>query len=196
MGEYLLSINRKRIISNFLSKEIETAPGGSLNEKRRKEIVERARELGEKYLEKYEGCAQATFTAVCEAVELDYSEDSFKSLIGLSGGVGGLGTGTCGAVAGGAAAISLSLDLGREKLEKDPDKRWKIYRKVSLFGKKFREKYKEIPCRKVQMELYGMSFNLLDEEAWEIFEELSKCEKVVADSAGWAAELILQPHEK
>lgn len=160
------------------------------------EIIEKARKLGEKYLEKYGGCAQATFAAVSDAVGLNYSEDTFKSITGLSGGVGGLGTGTCGGVTGGAAAISLSLDIGKKDLIEDPDRGWEIYRKVAEFGKKFREEYTDIPCREVQIELYGRSFDFLNEEDLERFEELSKCEKVVADAAGWATEFILDLRKK
>lgn len=163
-----------------------------LKDKRSKEVVEEARELAEKYDEKYGGCAQSTFLAVAEVTELDYDEDVFKSLVGLSGGVGDLGTGTCGAVTGAAAAISLSIDSGMEKIEKDGDKRWEIYSEIARFVEKFREKYGNIPCREVQMELYGMSFDLHDERAQEVFGEVSECEEVVSDAAGWAAEIILE----
>ncbi|KXA94809.1 hypothetical protein AKJ65_03335 [candidate division MSBL1 archaeon SCGC-AAA259E19] len=95
-----------------------------------------------------------------------------------------------------AAAISLSSDIGKSDLEKDTDKTWEIYPKIAQFCEKFRKKYREITCRNVQMELYGMSFDLHNDKAHEKFEEIAECEKVVKDAAGWATEIIIEKSDE
>ena len=86
--------------------------------KRSKSLVEKASKLGLEYPAKYEGCAQATFAAIADTLNLK-GEEVFKAMVGLSGGVGDLGRGACGAMAGAAAAISLYFAPGRIEAEKN-----------------------------------------------------------------------------
>lgn len=127
---------------------------------KRKGTAENARKLAEEHLEKYGGCAQATFTAIAKAVGLDYSEDTFKSLVGLSGGTGDLGTGTCGAVTGAAVAISLNADIDKSDLEKDTNKAWEIYPKIAQFCERFRKKYRKVQRNHLQESSNGTLRNV------------------------------------
>ncbi|HKL10842.1 MAG TPA: C-GCAxxG-C-C family (seleno)protein, partial [Clostridia bacterium] len=98
----------------------------------KKRCVEKATELGSKNYTKYTNCAQATFTAIIDAlreegVELTSVEAEnaiFRALSGVSGGHSNLGSGNCGALTGAASAISLVSGVGRGKQIEDKDYRW------------------------------------------------------------------------
>lgn len=157
--------------------------------KNEEETVREVRELGEKYYDMYGGCAQATFAAVAEALDLKYRNDNLDALIGLSGGVGALGIGSCGAVIGAAAAISLSFGVSVEEIGSNKDLKWDIYNAVKKLGDKFTNKYNGLSCREVQIDLYGTSFDLRNDKARKKFKEMKECEKVVADAAVWGTEI-------
>jgi hypothetical protein len=61
--------------------------------------------------------ATAVFTAIVDVLGLN-GDEAFKAMIGLAGGTGHLTKGTCGALAGAAAAISLSYNKSREEVER------------------------------------------------------------------------------
>lgn len=88
--------------------------------KRDQEILEEAYQRGYEYLSKGWGCAATVFGAVMDA--LGYEDDPivndvWKVNIGLSGGTGNMAIGTCGAMAGAAAAISYSCNFTKEDLD-------------------------------------------------------------------------------
>lgn len=162
-----------------------------LSEKNDTKIIEKGKKLSKEYHDKYGGCAQATFAAVTDSLDLKYDESTFKAMIGLSGGIARFGIGTCGAVAGAAAAISLSYDIDKGKLQGDKNSKEKIYSDILKFGNKFKEKYGGFTCRDVQMKLYGKSFNLLDEDIYDEFQKVSTVDKVIKDATVWAIKIIL-----
>lgn len=162
-----------------------------MSKKRDARIIGKGRQLSRKYHEKYGGCAQAVFAAVADSINLGYDKSAFKAMVGLSGGVARFGIGTCGAVAGAAAAMSVNSEIEREELQINKDSIEKTYNSILKFGKKFMEKYKALSCRDVQMVLYGMSFNLWDESARNEFRKVSDCDEVISDATAWALNIIL-----
>ena len=155
--------------------------------------------LGRRYPARYGGCAQATFAAVADALNLK-GEDVFKALIGLSGGVGNMGRGACGAMAGAAAAISLKFGVGRNALKRNPEAilnvKDRIYELVEEVGERFLEEFGSYLCRDIQLALFGKAFNLRDPKAYMEFKQIAWPEacsrKVVAKAAGWAVDVILE----
>lgn len=156
------------------------------------ELIEKAKRLAKEYMGKYAGCAQATFAAVADTLNLKGRDEVFKAIIGFSGGLGSIGEGSCGAIAGAAAAISLSFNVRREELVQDKNKRKDIYLEVARLGRKFSDNYKGISCVDVQQNLYGKSFNLWDKEEYEEFGNVSECGNVAVDAAAWAVEIIVE----
>jgi hypothetical protein len=174
-------------------------------DKKEEQIVQKAREYAKEALVKYNGCCQGTFIGVCDALGLQYSSDTFKALVGLSGGVGRLSAGSCGAVCGGAAAIGLALGVEPEVLEKSLEKgegrseeQEEVYRIIIDFGRKFLEEYKGLSCRDVQFKLFGKSFDISNEKILEEFAKIrdEACPEAVADGAAWATEQILKHQKK
>ena len=132
-------------------------------------------------------------------------------MIGLAGGTGHLAKGTCGALAGAAAAISLSYNKGREEVEKivnDPNEAHpedpripkfyqEIFDKTADVAKKMQERYGGILCCDIQFKLYGKTLDILDPKRhWELCEEISShpvnCLTVEGDVAGWTVETLLK----
>ena len=142
---------------------------------------------------------------------LEHGDEVFRAMIGLAGGTGHLAKGTCGALAGAAAAISLSYNKGREEVERivnDPkefhpeDPRiprffQEIYDKTAEVARKMEEEYGGILCREIQFKLYGKTLDILDPKRhWELCESFSShqvnCRTVEGEVAGWAVEAMLK----
>ena len=91
---------------------------------RKQRIIERAKQIGIESEKKYIGCAQSTFDAICktfkeEEIDLftpEEQEKIFKGMVGLQGGTGGEGIGTCGAVSGPSFIVSYLSDIGTNEL--------------------------------------------------------------------------------
>jgi hypothetical protein len=169
--------------------------------------VKKARELGGQYVQKYWGCAQSTFAAVIDAlrsagVELvspEIEDEMFKGLVGLSGGVGNMGVGNCGALTGASFAVSLASGVGRNEQLRDKDHRWIAYDNVAeTIGKKFLDTFGGTSCREVTWKRWGKQYNSWIPEIKQEFarEEMErgclsadKCTQPMV--AGWAVEFIL-----
>jgi len=151
------------------------------------------------------------FAAVAAVTGLRHGDEVFKAMIGLAGGTGHLTKGTCGCLAGAAAAISLAYNLDKGKVLKmlnDPKKLHPkdpriptvfqdIFDKVANVARKVEDKYGGITCADVQFKVYGRTINLLDprlhREFCEAFSSYPvSCFDVEADVAGWAVEEILK----
>lgn len=173
------------------------------------DLVNEARERASKNL--YHGCATSTFAAIVDTLGLKYGDECFRAMIGLAGGTGHLTKGTCGALAGAAAAISLSYNKSREEVEamlenpaelhpldpRIPRFFQEIFEKTAEVAKKVREEYGSILCSDIQFSLYGQTLDLLDpKKHWEFGELLESrtvnCRTIEGDIAGWAVEAIMR----
>lgn len=131
--------------------------------------VDKAVKLGSDNYAKYANCAQATFTAIVDAlreegVELTnrHAEEAiFNALTGVSGGHANLGCGNCGALTGAAAAISLASSVDRPTQELDKNCRWIAFDNVAkTIGAKFKEEFYGLTCRHVTWQRYGKLWDI------------------------------------
>lgn len=102
----------------------------------------------EKALENHKkgyNCSQAVACAFCDKMGLD-EETVFKMMEGFGFGVGD-SFGTCGAVSGMAAVMSMALSSGNLD---SPDSKQKTYAKVRELNAKFRMKNNSTICRELK----------------------------------------------
>ncbi|MGQ9624221.1 MAG: C-GCAxxG-C-C family protein [Candidatus Bathycorpusculaceae bacterium] len=163
----------------------------------KKEVASKASKLAEEFEKKCTGCAQTAIAGIFEALGIK-NDDVFKAASGLADGLGLTGDGTCGALVGGAMAISYLF--GREHKDfEDMFKPMKSYLLAKMLHDQFVEKYGTCRCSELQKSLMGRTFNLLDRkefnEAIE-FGMVNYCSKVVGTAAGLATIIILDEWEK
>ncbi len=165
-------------------------------------ILEEAYRRGYEYLKRWRACAPTVFAAVMDTLgrgDDPVVREVWKATIGLTGGTGNMSLGTCGAMAGAAAAISFSFGFTQEELEKDIMKMLNVNGVVAEVGAKMREKYGGIRCVEVQFHNWGKAYIFTNPKALMEFASLSEgaeatpeCQKVTGDLARWAVEKILQ----
>jgi C_GCAxxG_C_C family probable redox protein len=166
------------------------------NNQKEEELVEKASRLGQKYLRRYHGCAEATLASIADTLGMEI-DDVFKAMIGISGGVGDMCYGACGAMAGAAIAISLRFGYERDKYEREI--RYKIFDIIERIGKRFIEEYGSYLCCDIQEKILGKSFYLLDPKEHDEYKKAKgseECAKVVGKACGWAVKEILEADEK
>jgi len=177
----------------------------------KEKVIKRAKELGAENQLKYVGCAQSTFSAIVaalrevgiELVRPEVEEIFFTAYVGLSGGFGITGKGSCGALVGASSAVSLATGVGRKEQERDPATRMISYRNVrEHIVNKFLENYGGLTCREVQWGKFGKAWDMSRPEGFEDFHkhELENCRTtegktvencVISLAAAWAVEAIL-----
>ncbi len=144
------------------------------------------------YKNRYHGCAPTTFALIADFTGID-SDDVFKALIGLSGGIGLVGNSACGALIGAAAAISLAFDLNREMLSTNQDAEFRVHAAVRSVVDKFVAKYGGVTCNDVQIALHDKAFDLNNEKQREQFNLIEKrCPEAIKDAVDWAIDSLLQ----
>ena len=144
-------------------------------------------------------------------MELPGRDEAFKAMIGLAGGTGHLTKGTCGALAGAVAAISLSYNLEREEVRrlvndsgalhpddpKIPIVFQNIYDISAEVARKMEKKYGGILCSEIQFNLYGKTLDISDPKRhWELCDSFPSyplnCWTVEGDLAQWTVEILLK----
>jgi len=160
-------------------------------------VLERAFEAARKCEMKCTGCAHTTLAGIFTALDIE-NDDVFRSASGLADGLGLTGDGSCGALVGGAMAISYLF--GREKKDfSDMLKPMRSYMMVKKLHDRFVEQYESCRCYDIQKSLMGRTFNLYDpselEKAME-YEMFAHCSKVAGTAARLATEIILEEMER
>lgn len=150
---------------------------------KKERAIQKAKELGAEYQKTVIGCAHCSFIAALDAlrsegievVSEEVEDEIMKGLVGLTGGVGNMGIGTCGAVIGSSAAVSLFTGIGRKE-NQDKANRWISYWNVKTgVVDKFLERYGSIICRDIQIKNFGRAYNSrISERSKELF-ETAKC---------------------
>jgi C_GCAxxG_C_C family probable redox protein len=164
-----------------------------MTQKSKEEILAKAFELGQKFEQKYTGCAQSTIAAIFQALGI-WNDDVFKAGSGLADGLGLTGDGSCGSLIG--ASMVISYLFGREY--KDFGDMYKPRESYSLVKKLhdiYVEKYGSCRCYDVQESLAGRTYNLWDpNEFEEAFQSdlMEHCSKVVGTVSKLATEIILE----
>ncbi|MEM2338005.1 MAG: C-GCAxxG-C-C family protein [Candidatus Bathyarchaeia archaeon] len=169
-------------------------------------ILNKAYELGFKYEKFNKNCAQCTFAAVLDALNVDYDEKTFKATTGLGGGGGLTGSGSCGGFSGGAMAIGYMLGRGLEgfrNLKAKPDECLRALVLVKKLHDKFIESYGSILCCDVQKKMFGRTFQMIKREGDKIIMTMDEfenagahadkgCPVVVGMAARWTVEILLR----
>jgi len=160
----------------------------------RKELLDKAYQLGFEYEKTYRGCSQCVIAAIQDT--LDISDESvFKAGTGLAAGGGLTGMGVCGGYAG--SIMVLSQLLGRERSNfADPEG---VRHKSFALARKFQADYirelGSIMCKDIQYIKFGRPFYIVDADEFEKFEAAGahedKCRDVVGKAARVAVSLIL-----
>ena len=161
------------------------------------EVLNRAFTLAKEYELKNGGCPQCVLMGIFEALEIE-NDSVFKAGTALADGVGLTGDGHCGALSGGAMAISYLF--GREK--KDFGSRRKLL-KANLLSKRlhdeFIEKYGTCRCADIQKQTFGRFFNLYDPQDMEAAAKAGMadaCSTLVGEVARMATRIILEEKER
>ncbi|MGQ9616696.1 MAG: C-GCAxxG-C-C family (seleno)protein [Spirochaetota bacterium] len=164
----------------------------------------KARELGTIYQGTIIGCSHCTFLAAVNALELegvklisdDIRDKFFTGLMGLTGGVGNSGLGTCGAVNGASFVVSLATNITIEENARDNSNRWLAFFDVKHYiVEKFIVRWGTITCREIQIKKFGMAYDSRNPERSKQLFQMAKVkgcrnpyECTIALGAGWAAE--------
>jgi C_GCAxxG_C_C family probable redox protein len=141
-----------------------------MNEKK-DEIVQMAFDRAKQYEMRNGGCAQCTVAGIFEALGVE-DEGVLKAATGLADGVGLTGDGHCGALSGGAMAISYFFGRSQEDF---PDMMKQLH--ACILSKKlhdrFVEQYGTCRCTNIQ-----------------------ECSTLVGKTARMATEIILDERER
>jgi C_GCAxxG_C_C family probable redox protein len=158
----------------------------------KKEILDKAYELGKKYEKQCTGCSQSAIAAIFEALGI-WNEDVFKAASGLADGLGLTGDGSCGALVG--ASMVISYLFGREHKDfKDMYKPLKSYKLVKELHDKYVSIYGSCRCFDVQQKLMGRTYNLWNEKEFEEAASsgmMNYSSDVVGNVAKMAVQIIL-----
>lgn len=166
-------------------------------EKSKDEILDKAFQRAKQHEMESGGCPQCTLAGIFEALDIE-NVDVFRAATGLADGVGLTGDGHCGALSGGAMAISYLF--GRKK--EDFPKMMKLI-KANILSKKlhdqFVEKYGTCRCTDIQTKLVGRFYNLYDPAEMEAAMKagmMDKCSTLVGEVARMATQIILEEKER
>lgn len=168
----------------------------------KKEMMQKAYDLGFKYEKDYRGCTQCAIAAIQDVLNIR-NDLVYKAGSGLAGGVGECIDGVCGGYSGGAMMISAFFGRTRkeEATELGRKEKYDSFRLVAALHDKYVEKYSSAVCAGVQKKIYGRAFDLRNDEDKQGFRDAGahelddKCCAVVGDGARWALELILDEME-
>jgi len=168
-------------------------------------VLDKAYELGFNYEKINKNCAQCTFAAVLDALNVHYDANTFKATTGLGGGGGLTGSGSCGGFSGGAMAIGYIFGRGLEgfkELNAKPEECFPALILVKKLHDKFIDFYGSVLCRDIQEKVFGKSFQMIKREGDNIvitmdaFEKAGAhgdrgCPTVVGRAAKWTVQLVL-----
>jgi C_GCAxxG_C_C family probable redox protein len=161
--------------------------------KQRNDILEEVYHRAFSYEARLGSCPQCVLAALYETLDIG-DESIIQASQGLAGGTALSSKGTCGALAGGIIAMS-SL-VGRAYHDFNEEKKGRlVFKYTKQLYDRFVEEYHSILCCDVQKKLFGQSYNLLDRQEYESFENagahVDKCPSVSGNVAQWTAEIIL-----
>jgi C_GCAxxG_C_C family probable redox protein len=157
---------------------------------------QKAYELGFSYEREYKGCAQCTFAALQDALEVRNSATDaiFKAATGFAAGIALQIDGSCGTYVGGAMMLGYFIGRVRDDFTDAEKIRFKTFAIVSKLHRKFIEEYGTVTCGGIQTKIMGRPFYIYDPEELRKFDEAGahtdKCTGVVALASRWTAEIL------
>ena len=164
-------------------------------EQRKRELLEKAYQLGFDYEKVYRGCSQCTIAAIQDTLDIR-DESVFKAGTGLAGGGGLTGIGICGGYAGGVMVLSQLVGRERSNFEDPEQIRFKTFGLARKFLEEYIRELGSIICRDIQTIRFGRPYYIADVNDYEKFEEagghVDKCPDVVGKAAQITVNLILE----
>jgi len=149
-------------------------------------------DLGFTYEKEYHACSQSIVGAFVETIGID--KNCFLSASGLAAGIGLTTEGQCGAYIGGAMVIGNLFGRHFDNKQEIEKVRYCSGLVRELRGR-FIKEYGTTVCKEIQTKVFGRSYNLLDPEGFQSFEEagahVDKCPNVVGKAARWVGEILL-----
>ncbi len=168
--------------------------------KSKKEMLDKAYELGLTYEERFGGCAPGCLLACMEVMNV-VDENLYKASTGFSGGVGVTRESQCGALSGGI--MFLGLLFGRSFLGRGADifdhSQHYSFDLAEQLKDKFDQEYESFICKEIHMSKLGKTYRFDDEKELEKFMKeggRKKCSEVVALGAKWTLEIAFKELEK
>jgi len=168
------------------------------DKKRKEKLIQKAYEIGGRYVTTYWGCAQSTFLATpdtlrTENIEILTKEDEekmFPAMVGLAGGTGNMGIGSCGALVGTSFCISLTANrcqgVDQKVQEGDINHRWISYDAVYHYtAKRFLDEYGGLSCRAVTWARFGKHWDSWNPTAKAEFGREEQERGCILDTAGY-----------
>jgi C_GCAxxG_C_C family probable redox protein len=164
-------------------------------EQRKRELLEKAYQLGFDYEKVYRGCSQCTIAAIQDTLDIR-DESVFKAGTGLAGGGGLTGIGICGGYAGGVMVVSQLVGRERSNFQDPEQIRFKTFGLARKFMEEYIRELGSIICRDIQTIRFGRPYYLADMDDFEKFEEagghVDRCPDVVGTAAQIAVNVILE----
>jgi C_GCAxxG_C_C family probable redox protein len=180
------------------------------SEAHKRELTERAFQVGFEYEKKYGGCAQCCFAAL--QVVLDRREPeanaAFRMLSTMAGGCASMGDGSCGAYLGAAAFIGYLAGRTRDEIADPGVEQVSDEERSARYGelcgradavaiklyRQFIDKYGTVVCHSIHRKLFGRPFFTKDPEEYQKFQAAGAydqaCTSVVGDTARWTIEVL------
>ena len=173
----------------------------------KKELQEKAYELGFNFLKYNYNCSQSTVAAIHELLEID--DSLVKAATSLSGGTAEQFSGTCGSLIGGLMVIGYFVGRPASKLSPSEKKPKNVDALLGSFGPpqkladRYWKEYGTIICPHIQRRLFGRTWwllgsdNLVDEDCLSKFEEAgghtdpNKCLNIVGKTARWVMNILI-----
>lgn len=161
--------------------------------KSKKELGEKAYELGKAYERTYRGCSQCVIAALQDTIGIR-NDEIFKSATGLAGGTGLAADSGCGAYTGSILILGLLLGRKRDNFSDPEGIRFKTHELTRKFRERFIQEYGSVICRDIQNKILGRYYFLADPEEYEKFHNAGAheihCPEVVGKAAKWMIEII------
>jgi hypothetical protein len=145
-----------------------------IDDKKRMRIINKASELAKINSAKYDACAAGTFEAICDAFKsegIEFFQPEIQhmlvqGMIGLQGGIGMTGVGTCGAVSAASFLISHVVNVTPEELAEDVNRNYAIAVPiVEYVVDRFEEIYGAIDCLRLRYNRVQRAYDRLDPDA-------------------------------
>ncbi len=167
----------------------------------RRQLLEKAYDLGVDFERHSGSCSQCTVAALHEI--LGFEDILVKIASSSCGGQAGLSMGACGGVIGGTLVLDYYLGRPAEMVsaaKEIPEAHAALSRSMEvarLLCGQFMRQYGSILCPGLQENIYGRSFNLQDPADWQAFVEAgahsdpTKCMSVVGNASKWTLEILL-----
>ncbi len=168
----------------------------------RRELLDKAHELGVNYERCSTGCSQCTVAALHDILGFDASlvRAASSSCAGQAAQVAG----TCGGLIGGTLVLDYYLGRPIEKMsntefiQENVDVLLNAMGIAKLLFDRYIEEYGTVICPQILTQLFGRQFYLWDPEELAKFEEAGghsdpkKCVNIVGNAARWTLDILIE----